>query len=137
MGAKRAEVQPKIGSTAEALIALGLANDAVLRIVRARFPEADTSPKSVAWYRSRMKREVIRDMPSHWEAARKAKDADPERNITEIIELGLGIGLNVDALCELVAAAGHSSTRHSISSLANRVQKQRARDEETGRHPRR
>lgn len=46
-----------IGSLAMAEIRKGLTNDQVLERVRAKFPHAQTSRESVAWYRSRMRRE--------------------------------------------------------------------------------
>lgn len=46
-----------VGKLAEAEIAKGLTNDEVLERVLARFPHAKTSRESVAWYRSRMRRD--------------------------------------------------------------------------------
>lgn len=46
-----------VGSVARKAIADGLTNAEALEQVRERFPHARTSLKSVAWYRSRMRRD--------------------------------------------------------------------------------
>ncbi|MBA4227703.1 MAG: hypothetical protein C0456_13830 [Hyphomonas sp.] len=45
-----------IGETAEALLRNGLTNEEVLAEVRRRFPKANTSAASVAWYRSNLRK---------------------------------------------------------------------------------
>lgn len=46
-----------VGKTAEAEIRNGLTNEEVLEKVLAKFPHAQTTRDSIAWYRSRMRRE--------------------------------------------------------------------------------
>lgn len=46
-----------IGKVAREAIGKGRTNEEVLDLVRARFPHARTTPASVAWYRSQMRRE--------------------------------------------------------------------------------
>lgn len=46
-----------IGKVATDAIADGRTNAEVLDLVRARFPHARTTPSSVAWYRSQMRRD--------------------------------------------------------------------------------
>lgn len=53
-----------VGSLAEAEIKKGLTNQEVLAKVLAKFPHAQTSRESIAWYRSKMRKddaEVITD----------------------------------------------------------------------------
>lgn len=53
-----------IGALAEAEIRNGLTNDEVLERVLAKFPHAQTTRDSIAWYRSRLRRdypEVVTD----------------------------------------------------------------------------
>ena len=59
-----------IGQVAEAAIRDGRTNAEALEAVRAKFPEARTSPESVAWYRSRL-RKAGEDVPTDIEARRK------------------------------------------------------------------
>ncbi|SFJ33481.1 ribbon-helix-helix protein, CopG family [Albimonas pacifica] len=63
-----------VGELAESLLAQGLTNEAVLAEVRRRLPDAKTSPASVAWYRSNMKRKGL-PVISQVEARRKAASA--------------------------------------------------------------
>lgn len=58
-----------IGEVAEGAIREGKTNAEALEAVRARFPEANTSPESVAWYRSRL-RKAGEDVMSDVEARR-------------------------------------------------------------------
>ena len=46
-----------IGELARTAIGQGKTNDEALEIVRGKFPHAKTTPASIAWYRSRMRRE--------------------------------------------------------------------------------
>lgn len=46
-----------IGSLAEGEIKKGLTNEEVLNVVTAKFPHAKTTRDSIAWYRSRMRRD--------------------------------------------------------------------------------
>lgn len=46
-----------VGKLAEAEIGKGLTNEEVLERVLAKFPHAQTSRESVAWYRSKMRKE--------------------------------------------------------------------------------
>lgn len=46
-----------IGDLARSLISDGKTNSETLEVVKAKFPEASTSPESIAWYRSQMRRE--------------------------------------------------------------------------------
>ncbi len=48
-----------IGSYARKLIENGLTNKEVLEKVREKFPHGATSPESIAWYRSKMRREGL------------------------------------------------------------------------------
>jgi predicted transcriptional regulator len=58
-----------IGEVAEEAIREGLTNAEVLEAVRGRFPDARTSPASVAWYRARL-RKSGEDVPTDIEARR-------------------------------------------------------------------
>lgn len=51
-----------IGKAARDAISKYKTNDQVLTIVRAKFPHAQTTPASVAWYRSQMRKEDPRVM---------------------------------------------------------------------------
>lgn len=61
-----------IGEVAEAAIRAGRTNAEALEEVRSRFTEARTSPESVAWYRSRL-RKLGEDVPTDVEARRSRK----------------------------------------------------------------
>lgn len=61
-----------IGEIAEEAIREGRTNAETLEIVRAKFPEARTSPASVAWYRARL-RKIGEDVLTDIEA-RRAKE---------------------------------------------------------------
>lgn len=63
-----------IGQTAKELIRKGLTNQEVLAKIREKFPHGATSPESIAWYRSKMRREG-EEIPTDREAkARRATD---------------------------------------------------------------
>lgn len=62
-----------IGEVAEAAIRAGRTNAEALEEVRSRFPEARTSPESVAWYRSRL-RKLGEDVPTDVEARRSSRE---------------------------------------------------------------
>lgn len=51
-----------IGKAARDAIGKGKTNEQVLQLVRSRFPHAQTTPASVAWYRSQMRKEDPRVM---------------------------------------------------------------------------
>ncbi|MEM9899977.1 MAG: ribbon-helix-helix protein, CopG family [Pseudomonadota bacterium] len=59
-----------VGETARRLLLEGLPDAEVLRRTLEQHPEANTSPESVSWYRSRMRREGL-DVPSQVEARRR------------------------------------------------------------------
>ena len=58
-----------IGEVAEGAIRDGLTNAETLEAVMAKFPNARTSPSSVAWYRARL-RKAGEDVPTDIEARR-------------------------------------------------------------------
>lgn len=56
-----------VGKVAEAAIEERKTNDEVLQLVREKFPHAKTSPASVAWYRSQMRKKNA-DIPTDAQA---------------------------------------------------------------------
>lgn len=58
-----------IGQVAEAAIREGLTNSETLERVKDLFPEANTSPSSVSWYRARLRKQG-EDVPTDIEARR-------------------------------------------------------------------
>ena len=58
-----------IGQIAERAIRGGATNQEALEQVRERFPQAGTSPSSIAWYRSRLRKDGI-DVPTDAQARR-------------------------------------------------------------------
>lgn len=61
-----------IGEVAEEAIWAGLTNAEVLEAVRGRFPDARTSPASVAWYRARLRKageDVLTDVEARRDRA--------------------------------------------------------------------
>lgn len=62
-----------IGKAAREAIARGKTNAQVLDLVRAKFPHAQTTPASVAWYRSQMRRTDPR-VPTDSQVRHKAGD---------------------------------------------------------------
>lgn len=61
--------QERVGEMAERLLSEGLPDEEVVRRVRATLPDAQTSKESVAWYRSRLRKEG-RDVPTQVNARR-------------------------------------------------------------------
>ena len=61
-----------IGGVAEKAIIAGKTNQEALDEVRKRFPDAETSLASVAWYRSRLRRKG-EGIPTDWQARRRRR----------------------------------------------------------------
>lgn len=58
-----------VGKSAEVAIKEGKTNEEVLAVIRKTFPNAETSLKSVAWYRSKLRRDLGADqVPSDSQA---------------------------------------------------------------------
>lgn len=64
-----------VGNLAEARIKDGLTNAEVLAQVMAKFPHAKTSRESIAWYRSRLRREDP-EVPTDREAKARRGEAE-------------------------------------------------------------
>lgn len=60
-----------IGKLAEKAIGDGKTNEQVLQLVRSKFPHAQTTPASIAWYRSQMRKKDPR-VPTDAQARHKA-----------------------------------------------------------------
>jgi|SRR5882724_6455971 len=61
-----------IGSAARTALLAGASNDDALSAVRQKFPNASTSLASIAWYRSKLRRELGEKVPTDRQARSKS-----------------------------------------------------------------
>lgn len=68
-----------IGAACMTLIKAGLTNEAIVASIKTKFPNAKTTPSSVAWYRSKMK-----DAPKPKAVAPKTKAAQKAKKVSDL-----------------------------------------------------